>query len=593
MTTDEKAPPPTGDETPPAPMGAELMLRFQRVMADYLVRQGSAGTALEASLDFNPFLQFLSKAVSDPAAMAESQASFWGRQFDLWSSALNGMMGGERTFEIEQAADDRRFRDPAWTDNDVFHFIKQCYLLSAEHILATVREVEGLDERTARKVQFFTRQFVNALSPENFIATNPQVLRETLDSGGENLVRGLENLLRDMENSKDRFRIAMTDENAFRLGDNIAATPGNVVFRNELLELIQYAPTTEQVFEIPLLIVTPWINKYYVLDLKPENSLIKWAVDQGHTVFVTSWVNPDARLAGKTFDDYAREGLLDGLDAIGRATGETRCNAMGYCLGGTLLAATLGYMAATGDERIHSATFLTTLVDFADPGDLGVFIDERQLAKLEKRMTARGYLDGADMAATFNMLRENDLIWSFVINNYLLGKSPFPFDLLYWNADSTRMPAAMHGFYLREMYLENKLSRPGGLELLGVPVDLTAIRVPTYVLATEDDHIAPWRSTYKAAGLYDGEVSFVLAASGHIAGVVNPPAKGKYGYWEGGEIDDGPEAWLDGASHHDGSWWPHWADWIGKRAGAKTQPPRILGSSLCDAPGTYVRVRSG
>ena len=364
------------------------------------------------------------------------------------------------------------------------------------------------------------------MAPSNFLATNPEVLQTTLETGGENLLRGLTNLLDDLELGRGQLVVTMADLKAFRLGENVATTPGKVIFQNELMQLIQYAPSTADVKRRPLLIVPPWINKFYVLDLRPESSFIKWAVDQGHTVFVISWVNPDERLAHKGFEDYMLEGPLAALEVIEIAAGEREVNAIGYCLGGTLLASTLGYLTARNDDRIQSATYFVTLVDFTEVGDMAVFIDEEQLAVLEKRMRSRGYLEAHEMSLAFNMLRANDLIWSFVVSNYLLGKQPIPFDLLYWNADSTRMPAAMHSFYLRKMYHENRLAIPGGISLAGVAIDLTRIKTPTFLLSTREDHIAPWQSTYAATQLFKGPTKFVLADSGHIAGVISPPVVG-------------------------------------------------------------------
>jgi polyhydroxyalkanoate synthase len=385
--------------------------------------------------------------------------------------------------------------------------------------------------------------------------------------------------------------IKMTDMKAFKVGENIAVTPGKVVFQNDLMQLIQYEPTTETVQRRPLLIMPPWINKFYILDLRPKNSFIKWAVDQGHTVFVVSWVNPDERLAQKRFEDYMLEGPLAALDAMEAATGEREANVIGYCLGGTLLASTLAYMAAKGDDRFKSATYFVALTDFKEPGELGVFIDEEQLESLEERMAQHGYLEGSDMATTFNMLRANDLIWSFVVNNYLLGKEPFPFDLLYWNSDSTRMPAAMHSFYLRNMYQENKLIVPGGIELAGVPIDLRRVATPSFLLSTKEDHIAPWKSTYAATQIYQGPIKFCLAASGHIAGVVNPPGQGKYGHWTNDKLPASPDEWLAGATEHKDSWWPTWEKWIGKYAGGKVKA-RTPGDGKLKvieaAPGSYV-----
>jgi polyhydroxyalkanoate synthase len=459
---------------------------------------------------------------------------------------------------------------------------------------STVRNVEGLDDKTARKVDFYTRQFVDAIAPSNFLLTNPEALRATIESGGENLVKGLQNLLTDLERGKGRLSIKMTDLAAFRIGQNIAVTPGKVVFQNDLMQLIQYEPTTATVKRRPLLIIPPWINKFYILDLRPKNSFIKWAVDQGHTVFVISWVNPDEKLAQKSFGDYMLEGPLAALDAIEQATGEREANVIGYCLGGTLLAATLAYMTAKRDSRIKSATYFVTMTDFAEAGELSVFIDEEQLASLEDRMRTHGFLEGRDMATTFNMLRANDLIWSFVVSNYLLGKDPFPFDLLYWNSDSTRMPAAMHSFYLRNMYQENLLVVPGGISLEGVPIDLRTIKVPSFLLSTREDHIAPWRSTYAATQIYGGPVKFTLSASGHIAGVVNPPGS-KYGHWENRKCPATPEKWLETATQVNESWWPSWEQWISEFAGGEVKARKPGDGKLKpieDAPGSYVMVRA-
>ena len=458
----------------------------------------------------------------------------------------------------------------------------------------TVSEVEGLDPKTAQKVDFYTRQFIDAMSPSNFVMTNPEVLRKTAETGGENLLKGLSNLLGDLERGKGQLKIKMTDTEAFSVGGNIGVSPGKVVFQNELMQLIQYDPTTEKVLKRPLLIGPPWINKFYILDLRPRNSFVRWATSQGHTVFVISWINPDERLAEKNFEDYMQQGYLAALDAIEAATGEREVNAIGYCLGGTLLAATLAYMAVKGDDRIKTATFFVTMMDFAEAGELGVFIDEEQLQALEEKMNKRGYLEGSEMSTTFNMLRANDLIWSFVVNNYLLGNDPFPFDLLYWNADSTRMPAKMHSFYLRNMYQANLLKDPGGIELSGVGIDLGRIETPSYFLSTREDHIAPWKSTYSGTQLLGGKKRFVLAASGHIAGVVNPPEGGKYNHWINEALPPDPDAWLAGATELAGSWWPDWHRWIlahGKAQVAARVPGDGTLPALEDAPGSYVKVK--
>ena len=590
-----------GAKPPPDPVElsrqmAEIAEKSQRLVADFLSRQnGEGGFGMADPMAVGAaFFDMTAKLMADPSRLVQAQLSLWNDYMTLWQRSAQRFLGGDAEPVIEAASEDRRFRDRAWSENALFDFIKQSYLLTARCLQAAVKDVEGLDERTARKVDFYTRQFVDALAPSNFVMTNPEVLRATIESRGENLLNGLKNLLDDLERGKGRLTITMTDMAAFKIGENVGATPGKVVYQNELIQLLQYAPTTVNVKRRPLLIIPPWINKFYILDLRPRNSFIRWAVEQGHTVFVISWVNPDERLAQKSFEDYMREGLLAALDAMEQATGEREANVIGYCLGGTLLAATLAYMTAKRDRRIKSATFFVTMVDFAEAGELSVFIDEEQLHALEERMEKKGYLEARDMHTTFNMLRANDLIWSFVVNNYLLGKSPFPFDLLYWNADSTRMPASMHSFYLRKMYQENLLTRPGGITLGDVPIDLRKVKTPAFLLSTREDHIAPWRSTYAATQLYSGPVKFVLSASGHIAGVVNPPG-GKYGHWENDANPPTAEEWLAGATQHPDSWWPVWESWVAKYAGDEV-PARQPGDGklapIEDAPGSYVRVRA-
>ena len=574
---------------------ADIAEKSQKLVSDWIERQAKYnGTSAIDPLNIgSAFLEMTARMIQDPVRLAHAHMTLWHDYMRLWQSTTQRMMGGEPEPVAEPESGDRRFTDPAWDENHLFDFIKQSYLLSARWLQATVEGIEGLDDRTAKKVDFYTRQFVDAMAPSNFIMTNPEVLRLTLESGGENLVKGLQNLLEDLDRGQGRLDIKMTDYEAFEVGVNIAVTPGKVIYQNELMQLIQYAPTTEKVYKRPLLIVPPWINKFYILDLREKNSFIKWAADQGHTVFVISWVNPDHDLGAATFDDYLLKGPLAALDAIEQAVGGSQVNAVGYCLGGTLLACTLAYMAAKKDTRIKSATLLTTMIDFTEAGELGVFIDEEQLSALEERMSEQGFLDGSEMATTFSMLRANDLIWSFVINNYLLGKDPFPFDLLYWNADSTRMPAAMHSFYLRSMYQENLLAQPGGIEIAGVPIDLGSVQTPVYMLSTREDHISPWTSTYAATQLFSGPMRFVLAASGHIAGVVNPPAAGKYSHWTNAKTPRQPEVWVASAEEQAGSWWPDWARWVGRHGGAKLKARKPGAGKLKaieDAPGAYVKV---
>jgi polyhydroxyalkanoate synthase len=537
------------------------------------------------------FMDLYARMAANPTLIATASMNLWLDQLRLWQASWLKVLGIQAPPVAEPAKGDWRFKDDEWSRNFLFDYIKQSYLIAARHIQQAVANVEGLPPESERKVAFFTRQYVDALAPSNFLLTNPQVLRETMASGGQNLVRGLNNLLADLERGHGDLRISMTDESAFQLGRNIATSPGKVVYQDDLMQLIQYLPITSEVYRRPLVIVPPWINKYYILDLREKNSFIRWAVEQGHTVFVLSWVNPDARLAQKGFDDYMMEGPLAAMDAVQRATGESEMNLIGYCLGGTLLGATLGYLAAKGDQRVKSATYFVSLLDFSQPGELGVFIDEESVANLERKMNERGYLEGSEMAGTFNLLRANDLVWSFVVNNYLLGKDPFPFDLLYWNADSTRMPARMHSYYLRNMYLKNLMGVPGDIKLAGVPIDLSKVTLPSYFISTVEDHIAPWKTTYKGARYLGGPVRFVLGGSGHIAGIVNPPAAKKYHYWTNDSFARTPEEWFAGATQHPGSWWSDWQRWIDTLNAGDKVPARIPSKALEDAPGSYATLR--
>ena len=596
MAQDNRAPKPE-DHGDIVQMMTDISERSQRLMANFLEQQqaGPATGQADPMNISNAFIDLAARMMADPARLAQAQTALFQDYLQLWQSTTARMLGDTAAPIAEPAPGDRRFKDPEWRENLVFDHIKQSYLITSRWLQDLLHDVEGLDRKTAQKVDFYTRQYVDAMSPTNFVMSNPRVLRETIDSKGENLVRGLSNLLGDLNRGKGQLAMRMTDMDAFAVGDNIATTPGKVIYQNELMQLIQYEPCTEEVDRRPLLIVPPWINKFYILDLREKNSFIKWAVSQGITVFVVSWVNPDETLAGKSFADYLRDGPFAALDAIEKATGSREVNAIGYCIGGTLMATALALMARQNDDRIKSITYFTTMVDFEEAGDLGVFIDDEQLSALEERMERDGYLDGAAMATTFNMMRANDLIWSFVVNNYLLGKDPLPFDLLYWNSDSTRLPAAMHSFYLRKMYQENLLIEPGGIEIDGVPIDLRQIRVPTFILSTREDHIAPWKSTYRATGIYGGPVRFCLAGSGHIAGVVNPPADPpKYGYYNNNRKPRSPEKWLEGADWRDGSWWPEWRRWLVRFGGGKV-PARIPGDAampvLEDAPGSYVKLR--
>lgn len=541
------------------------------------------------------FSQLALEALKNPAAVIDQQIGYWEQLGQLWERSARRMLFDEPVEPMAvPAPGDRRFHDKLWVESAVFDVVKQCYLLTARHMQTAVGKVDGLDQHTSRKVQFFTRQFVDAMSPANFALTNPEVIRTTVESGGQNLLKGVSLLLDDLERNHGRWDLKITDLDAFKVGENLALSPGKVVFQNDLIQLIQYAPSTETVRQRPLLIIPPWINKFYVLDLKPQNSFIRWAVGQGHTVFLISWVNPDDRLAGKSFDDYLMQGPLAAFDAMEQATGERRFNVIGYCIGGTLLSMALAYMAAKRDKRVVSATFFTSLLDFSDSGDISVFIDDEQLRLMEDHMKRKGYLEGHHLAQAFSLLRENDLIWSFVVKNYLLGREPMPFDILYWNSDSTHMTAAMHSFYLRNMYERNLLREPGGVTLGGVKIDLGRVSLPACFVSTREDHIAPWKSVYAGARLLSGPVRFLLGGSGHIAGVVNPPAAKKYGYWTNDGLPAEPDEWLAGAVQHEGSWWSEWDTWVAQ-FGGKTVPARQPGDGalppLEDAPGSYVKRR--
>jgi polyhydroxyalkanoate synthase len=533
--------------------------------------------------------------LSDQTRSAELQMKLGKAYLDLWGSSMRRLVGEEAPPAIAPAPRDKRFSDPEWKSNQFFDFMMQAYLLTTKWANDLVREAEGLDPHTRKKAEFYVQQLTNAIAPSNFVLTNPEVLRETLASSGDNLVRGMQMLAEDIEAGGGVIRIRQSDPSNLAVGINMATTPGKVIFQNDLMQLIQYAPSTETALRTPLLIVPPWINKFYILDLKPEKSFIKWCVDQGLTVFVISWVNPDKKLGQKTFEDYMKEGPLAAMDAIEKATGELKVHTVGYCVGGTLLATTLAWLAEKRRQRVASATFFAAQVDFTHAGDLLVFVDEDQISALERDMQAAGVLEGSKMAMAFNMLRSNDLIWSYVVSNYLKGKAPPSFDLLHWNSDATRMPAANHSYYLRNCYLENRLST-GSMVLDNTLLDLSKVKVPVYNLATREDHIAPADSVLYGSQFFGGPVKFVLSGSGHIAGVVNPPALNKYQYWTNDQIKDTTlQDWLKGAQEHKGSWWPDWRAWL-ESIDAEQVPARQVGSEALppieDAPGSYVRVRA-
>jgi polyhydroxyalkanoate synthase len=576
---------------------ARAMQQAGRAIAAYMLPRETGEIKTTFADDIGEMIRSLGHVaefyMSEPQRALEAQTALTTQLVNLWAGTLQRFQGAPAAPVAEPDRTDKRFSDAAWRDNPFFDFIKQAYVLTTRWAEDLVRRADELDPHEREKAQFYLRQVTAALSPSNFVGTNPELLRMTLQESGENLVRGLKMMAEDIEAGKGNLRIRQSDARGFKLGVNLAVTPGKVIFRNALIELLQYEPTTPQAFKRPLLIVPPWINKFYILDLNPEKSFIRWAVAQGLTVFVVSWVNPDERHADKGFEAYMREGILTALDCIEQATGEREITAIGYCVGGTLLAATLAYMAAVGDDRIASVTFFTALVDFTDAGDLKVFVDAEQLRAVEERMAEHGFLEGSAMANAFNMLRPNDLIWSYYVNNYLKGKEPIPFDLLVWNSDSTRMPAANHKFYLRHCYLQNDLSN-GRMVLGGEKLDLRKVTIPIYDLATREDHIAPARGVFKGAKCFGGPVRFVLAGSGHIAGVVNPPDKGKYHFWTDGPPEGEFEAWVSASKEAPGSWWPDWIEWIVAQAPEKVaarKPGQGKLKAICDAPGEYVKMR--
>ena len=576
---------------------ARAALTAQGAIAEAALRQAERPAGLQPDpFHVAPALtDVMGRLIAQPDRLVRAQADLFQRYLELWQSAAR-RAGGETVEPVVQPErGDKRFNDPDWAENPVFDVIKQSYLLTSNWLNGLVAEVEGADPMTKRRVEFFMKMLTDAFSPSNFLASNPAALREAMASRGESLVKGMENFAADLARGGGQLAISQTDYQMFKIGENVATAPGKVVFQNDILQLLQFAPTTEQVHEIPLLIFPPWINKFYILDLRPENSMIRWLTAQGFTVFVASWVNPDPTMAGKTFEDYMHQGIYAATDAVMAQAGVDRVNTVGYCIGGTLLSSSLAHMAAKNDQRISSATFFAAQQDFAEAGDLLLFTNEDWLADLEKQMDAAGgVLSGQAMAETFNSLRANDLIWSFFVNNYLMGKEPKPFDLLFWNSDQTRMPKALHLFYLRKFYGENALSK-GELVLDNVKLDLKTVKTPVYVQSSKEDHIAPARSVYRGAKLFGGPVTFTLAGSGHIAGVINAPAANKYQHWTNSDLPDTVEQWMGGAVETPGSWWPHWAQWLRAKSGGLVparDPAKGKFAPIEDAPGSYVKVKS-
>ncbi|MBZ5486383.1 class I poly(R)-hydroxyalkanoic acid synthase [Halomonas aquamarina] len=577
----------------------EVSDQYQGLMQDMLARLAPSEAADSVYADMRKSFEAGANAlVNNPQLLWQTQTRLLQDQWLLWQQSVRALAGEQVTPLITPAKSDRRFKDEAWTQDPYYMAIMQQYLLFSQAVEELVESLDGMDSIQQRNLAFYARQLVSAMAPTNFVSTNPEVIRRTLQTRGQNLVDGLARLREDLENSAEGINVCMTERNAFGIGDNIAVTPGAVAYENELIQLIQYAPSTQQTFKTPLLIVPPWINKYYILDLRQDNSMVKWLVDQGHTVFLISWRNPGSGQHDITWADYMQMGPISAMDAVERACGETSVNLLSYCVGGTLAASTVAYLAATRRaDRVKSVTYMATLQDFRDPGDIGVFLNEAVVQGIEHSMQLKGYLDGRSMAYTFNLLRENDLFWSFYINNYLKGDMPAAFDLLHWNTDGTNLPASTHAWYLRHMYLENRLVEPGGIELDGVSIDLRKVSTPSYFVSTREDHIAKWNSTYYGALLPKGPVTFVLGGSGHIAGIVNPPQKNKYGYWRNDALPESHETWLEQATYNEGSWWPHWQTWMTQNGYADSQkmvPVRQPGQGKLDviesAPGRYVKM---
>ncbi len=577
---------------------ARVAEQSQEIWKTFLARNTLDDKPLNADpLNAMPaFTELATTMMNHPKQVAEAGFKFWMAQGELWRRAyMNAWGNGDAEPMIEPERGDRRFKDPEWSENAVFDYVKQSYLLTSNWIMDTVRNIGELDERDRKKVDFFSRTFVEAIAPTNFIATNPEVIRATISENGDNLVRGLDNMLKDLERGKGSLKISQTDMDAFNVGENMAMSPGQVVFQNDLIQLIQYSPTTDEVRAKPILFVPPWINKFYILDLNEKKSLIKWMVAEGFTVFVLSWINPDERQRDETWGTYMKKGVLTAVQKVMEETGQDDVNLVGYCIGGTMVGSTLAYMAATDDKRANSATFFTTQLDFSDAGEIEVFVDDQALETLGEKMDEQGYLTAESMANVFNMLRSNDLIWSFVIQNYYLGKDPFPFDLLYWNSDSTCMPANVHRFYLKRFYIDNALAQ-GEMDVDGVTLDLGKVTTPTYHVAAKEDHIAPPDSAFRGAQkLSSKPLKFVLGGSGHIAGIINPPAGNKYQYWtRRGLPGDTLEEWSEKTKETDGSWWPDWSKWLADRSGDMVparEPGAVLGV-VEPAPGAFVKVRS-
>ena len=534
---------------------------------------------------------YMAEMMANPSKIIEHQVSYWGKSLAHYVEAQKALSEGKLKPPADTGPADRRFKNDLWDSHPYFNYIKQQYLLSSEAITGALSDIEGLEENDKKRVEYFSRQIVDMFSPSNFLGTNPEALARAAETNGQSLVDGLENLVHDIEANEGEVLVSLADEKAFEVGRNLATTEGSVVFRNHMFELIQYAPTTDKVKATPLIIFPPWINKFYILDLKPENSLVKWIVDQGYTLFVVSWVNPDPSYRDVTLDDYITDGYMAAIQAAKEATGEEQVNAIGYCIAGTTLSLTLALMNKRGDTSVNAATLFTTLTDFSDQGEIGVFLDNDFVDGIEAEVTEKGILHSFFMSRTFSYLRSNDLIYGPAIRNYMMGKAPPAFDLLFWNGDSTNLPAKMSVQYLRQLCQDNKFAL-GEIEICGERLSLADIKHPICAIACETDHIAAWNASYEGVRQFGSRSkTFIMSESGHIAGIVNPPTKNKYGHYTNAKTPAGADRWRAGATRHEGSWWPRWEEWLSKRSGAFV-PARQPGDAgldvLTQAPGTYV-----
>jgi len=574
---------------------AQFFTIFNRAMQEMLLNRMKNPAGAMPNFDAQRITELLKQGVkADPAKVVSRQIELWQQQSDLWQRTALAFMGVKQEPLINSERDDPRFSDKDWSENPLYSFVKQSYLLNCNFMQSLINDLEFRDAKVSDQVRFGVRQFANSMSPSNFIATNPEVCKTIIETKGESLVKGFGRFLEDLSHSPpETFVISQTDDAAFDVGKNLAATPGKVVFRNHLLELIQYSPVTESVHQVPLLLVSAIINKYYVLDLDPKRSFVRWLTEQGFTVFITSWVNPGPEFATAEIDDYIGDGILAALDAVQLATGESHVNAIGYCIGGTLLSMTQAYLQTRGDDRILSTTYFASMLDFSEPGDLGVYVTEDILQAIESDIDSKGYFDGRRMALSFSLLRENNLFWSFFVKHYLKGEDPVPHNMLYWNSDATNIPARACKSYLKKAYVNNDLIK-GEWWFRDMPIDLGKIRAPAYFVSTIKDHIAPWTSVYSGAQVYGGDVRFILGGSGHIAGIINHPMDRKYGYWTNDAMAEKAEHWYANAIAHEGSWWSDWLEWVSPRCGGKVAA-RIPGDMqlpvLCDAPGTYALMR--